>query len=92
MSHSTIWRANKKTILEKAAQHKGGGKRAAKGVFFQIIAHFDGTIVVDITDGKKAKRDRLAVSSYIDGDIKLLGIPAMEHGTGAAQYEAIASC
>ena len=31
-----------------------------------------------------------AVSANIDRDIKLLGIPAMENKTGAAQYDALA--
>ena len=84
LSYSTIWRGNKKLIQGKAAQHKRGIKRAAEETFFPIIAHFDRKIVEDITDGKKAKRDRFAVFANINGDLKLLGIPAMEHETGAA--------
>ena len=64
--------------------------RVAKEALFPKIAHFDGKTIENITDGKKAKRDRFAVSASIYGDIKLLGISAMEHGTGAAQCDALA--
>ncbi|XP_047141348.1 uncharacterized protein LOC124816271 [Hydra vulgaris] len=89
LSQSTIWRAQKKTIHQNAAQHKREVKKAGEKALFPIIAHFDGKIIEDFTNGKKEKRDRFVVSVNIDGDIKLLGIPAMEHGTGAAQYEAL---
>ena len=90
LPHSTIWRANKKIIQEKAARHKRGVKSVAKEALFPIIVHSDGKVVEDIADGKRAKRDRFAVSANIDVGVKLLGIPAMEHGAGAAQYNALA--
>ena len=71
--HSTIWRAKKKTFWKKLHNIREGLK-AAEEALFPIIVHFDGKIVENITDGKKAKRDRFAVSANIDGDIKLLGI------------------
>ena len=53
---------------------------------FYITAHFDGKIVEDITDGKNQKEiGLLSLLVSINGVIKLLGIPAMEHG--ASQYD-----
>jgi len=64
-------------------------KKAAKDAKYPIVAHFDGKIIEDITDGKKAKKDRFAVIVNIDGDFKLLGIPAIDHSTGEAQFNAL---
>jgi len=89
LSQSIIWRTHKKTIQKKAALHKRGVKRAAEKTLFHVIAHVDGKIMEDITNGRKAKRYQCAVSANIDADIQLLGIPAMEHVTGASQYEAL---
>ena len=44
----------------------------------------------DFTDGKKARRVKFVVSANNNGEIKLLGIPAMKHGAGAAQHDALA--
>ena len=90
LSHSTIWQANKKKPFRKKLHNIRGVKRAAEDALFPIVAHFDGKSIENITDVKKAKRDLFAVSANIDGGIKLLGIPAMEHGAGAAQYDALA--
>jgi hypothetical protein len=89
VSHSTIWRAQKKSIRENAEQYKKNVKIATAKATFPIIAHFDGKIIEDITEGIKSKRDRFAVSVNIDGKMKLLGIPAIDRGTGQAQYDAL---
>ena len=57
-------RANKKTIQENAAKHNRRDKRAAEEALFPIIAHSDGKIIKDITNGKKAKRDVCCLSQY----------------------------
>ncbi|XP_065676706.1 uncharacterized protein LOC136092415 [Hydra vulgaris] len=87
--HSTIWRAQKKSIRENAEQYKKNVKIATAKATFPIIAHFNGKIIEDITEGIKSKRDRFAVSVNIDGKMKLLGIPAIDRGTGQAQYDAL---
>ena len=38
---------------------------------------------------KQTKMDRFAVLDNIAGEIKLLGIPAMEHGSAEAQFDAL---
>ena len=87
LSHSNIWQANKKTIQKKTPQHKRGVKRAAEEALFPITL----TLVEKLLKiSLMGKRDWFAVSANIDGDIKFLGIPAMKHGTGAAQYDALA--
>ena len=54
-----------------------------------IIVHIDGKIIEDNTAEKKTKMDRFAVLDNIAGEIKLLGIPAMEHGSAEAQFDAL---
>jgi hypothetical protein len=72
LSQSAIWRAQKKTIQQNAAKLKMLVKKAAVKAIFPIIAHFDGKIIEDITNGKKEKRDRFAVSANIDETLSFL--------------------
>ena len=85
LSRGTIQRAKKKSIREAASKHRAEVKKCALESNVPIIAHFDGKIMEDITDGNKSKRDRFAVLVNIGGELKLLGIPAMDHGSAEAQ-------
>ena len=76
-------------MSKAAAEHKAKVSKCALECEVPIIAHFDGKILEDITDGKKSKRDRFAVLVNIGGEFKLLGIPAMDHGSAEAQYDAL---
>ena len=86
LSEPTIGRAKKKVVSEAAVDHKAEIKECANKAKYPMIADFVGKILKDITDGKKSKKDRFALLVNIDGNLKLLGIPAMTKGTAEAQY------
>ena len=86
LSEPTIGRAKKKVVSEAAVDHKAEIKECANKAKYPMIADFVGKILKDITDGKKSKKDRFALLVNIDGNLKLLGIPAMTKGTVEAQY------
>ena len=89
LSHSTLQRAKKKAVTEEANKHKDEVRKCIQDAKYPIIGHFDGKILQDITDGTKSKKDRFAVLINADGELKLLGVPAMERGTAESQLEAL---
>ena len=54
-----------------------------------MILHHDGKLVKEYTDGKKLKRERLALSVTCDREHFLLGVPPVTDSTGACQTEKI---
>lgn len=54
---------------------------------FPIGLYCDGKLVQELTDGKRLKQDRIAISVRIDNQTELLGIPGNDSGTGEAQVE-----
>ena len=86
MSKSNIHRIGRKVIQETAEEAREA-LRAKAGS--NMILHYDGKLVKEYTDGKKLKRERLALSVTCDGEHFLLGVPPVTDSTGACQTEKI---
>ena len=86
MSKSNIHRIGRKVIQETAEEAREA-LRAKAGL--NMILHYDGKLVKEYTDGKKLKRERLALSVTCDREHFLLGVPPVADSIGACQTEKI---
>lgn len=92
LSESTAKRATKKVEAEIASKAKEQFREQCRAGH-KFIIHFDGKIVPELGTSKavKSKEDRLAVLAMCGQDEHLMGIVAMDHGTGEAQAKAVFS-
>ena len=86
MSKSNVHRVGKKVVHEHAekARQIVRDKRGS-----DMVLHYDGKVVEEYMEGKKLKKERLAVSITCKGKHFLLGVPSCTDATGEKQYEKI---
>ena len=79
---------SKETAVQKGAEEiRSMIQKKADSTNFPIGLYCDGKLVQELTDGKRLKKDRIAISVRIDNQTELLGIPGTDSGTGEAQVE-----
>jgi hypothetical protein len=85
LSKSTVHRLRKRHRQEAANTIKEKYKPT------KSVVHWDGKLLPDTTGVDTDQVDRLAIllSSLVDGDTKLLGVPKISAGTGKATAESV---
>ena len=86
-SLSTSVRSKETAVQKGAKEIRSMIQKKADSTKLPIGLYCDGKLVQELTDGKRLKKDRIAISVRIDDQTELLGIPGTESGTGEAQVE-----
>ena len=89
ISQSTIQRHQKKSAQSGAAAHREKVLEAINATDLPIIGLYDGKTIKEITAGEHLKRERLGILCSIEGEIYLLGIPAIPSSSGEHQLIAL---
>ena len=64
LSETTFRRAKKKAIKENAMKYRNEVKQAADSAKYPLIAHFDGKIMIDRTEGKNSEGQLCCSGQY----------------------------
>ena len=88
ISKSSAQRVGKKAIVEGAKKVRDRVRKEVQEKTI-ICGHFDGKVIMDITEGKRMKNDRIAIKASYQGQEQLLGVVVVDSSSGENQKEAI---